>query len=87
MKYVGFTTTPINKRLSGHRANILNGTEGKIMLEHFKNHHNIEDMMIKPLELCERTELRKRETYWIQRLNTVYPYGLNNRIDINNIKE
>ena len=28
MKYVGFTTTPINKRLSGHRGNLTNNTEG-----------------------------------------------------------
>ena len=86
MKYVGFTTTKLNKRLSGHRGNIQNHTEGKIMLDHFKTHHNIIDMIIKPLEICEKKNLRARETYWMQELNTVYPYGLNNRIEINNIK-
>ena len=35
MKYVGYTTTPINKRLSGHRVNINNGSEGKAMLLQF----------------------------------------------------
>ena len=48
MKYIGFTTTPLNKRLSGHRANIVNGTEGVAMLQHFTKIHNINDMIIKP---------------------------------------
>ena len=30
MKYIGFTTTKLNKRLAGRRTNILNGTEGDL---------------------------------------------------------
>lgn len=87
MRYIGYTTTPLNKRLSGHRANIINQTEGKVMLDHFKDFHNIADMIIKPIFMCDKEFLRTRETFWIQELNTVFPYGLNNRIDINNIKD
>ena len=87
MKYVGFTTTKLNKRLAGHRANILNGTEGCIMLDHFTKHHDISNMVIKPIDMCDGKVLRKREQFWMQELNTIFPYGLNNRIDIQGIHD
>ena len=43
MKYIGFTTTKLNKRMSGHCANFINVTEGIVMLNHFTKHHNITD--------------------------------------------
>ena len=87
MKYVGFTTTPLNKRMSGHRANIVNGTEGVVILKHFTRIHGITDMIIKPLEYCEKKYLRTKETFWMQELNSIFPYGLNNRIDIAGIHD
>ena len=87
MKYVGFTTTKLNKRLAGHRTNIVNKTEGKVILDHFTKYHNICDMVIKPIDICEKSVLRACEQYWMQELNTIYPCGLNNRIDINDIKD
>ena len=87
MKYVGFTTTPLNKRLSGHRGNIINGTEGLVMYEHFTKVHSITDMIIKPLEYCDGKFLRTKEKFWMQELNTIFPYGLNNRIDISGIRD
>ena len=84
MKYVGYTTTPINKRLSGHRANIINGFEGKAMLLHFTKIHSVTDIIIKPIEYCSISELRTREN-WMRELNTVFPYGLNDRVDVEGI--
>lgn len=82
MKYIGFTTNKLNKRLAGHRANIRDGTEGCIMLEHFTKHHAIVNMVIKPIDICDRKVLRKREQFWMQELNSIFPYGLNSRIDL-----
>lgn len=87
MKYVGFTTTPLNKRLSGHRANIINKTEGVVIAKHFTKVHNITDMIIKPLEYCDGKVLRAKEKFYMQELNTIFPYGLNNRIDIGGIHD
>ena len=87
LKYIGFTTTMLNKRLAGHRANILSGTEGCIMLEHFTKFHNICDMIIKPIDVCDGKVLRDREKFWMQELNSIYPYGLNSRIDIQGIHD
>ena len=87
LKYIGFTTTMLNKRLAGHRANILNGTEGCIMLDHFTKFHNICDMIVKPIDICDSKVLRDREKFWMQELNSIYPYGLNSRIDIQGIHD
>ena len=87
MKYIGFTSTKLNKFMSGHRANIINGTEGFVMLNHFTKHHNVTDMVIKPIDICDSKVLRKREQFWIQKLNTIFPYGLNSRIDIEDIHD
>ena len=72
--------------MSGHRANIINGTEG-FMLNHFTKHHNVTDMVIKPIDICDSKVLHEREQFWIQELNTIFPYGLNSRIDIEDIHD
>lgn len=87
-KYVGYTTTDINKRLSGHRSNIINKTEGMAMRQHFTSHHSVADFSIKPIEFCSNVlELRQREKYWMRELNTIFPYGLNDRIDFGGIRD
>lgn len=81
--YVGKTTTPRNKRPSGHRSNIRNKTEGAAMLNHFTKHHNICDMQIQPIEIIhDKSQLDTRDKFWFRELNSAYPYGLNNRLDI-----
>ena len=45
-------------------------------------------MVIKPIDIFKKSVLKAREQFWMQELiNTIYPYGLNNRIDINDIKD
>ena len=44
-------------------------------------------MIIKPLEYCEGKFLRAKEKFWMQELNTIFPYGLNNRIDISGVHD
>ena len=79
LKYVGQTKVMIRQRFNWHRAHIRQGTEAKLMLEHFKGNNGckISDMKIKPIELCDSKKLNERERYWIKELNTLFPYGLN----------
>ena len=80
MMYVGLTTDQLNKRFSHHRNHITAGTESHIMLEHFTKHHCVNNMKIKPIEVCIGPKLlRERERHWMRELNTLYPYGLNDR--------
>ena len=37
--------------------------------------------------VCDSKVLRKREQFWIQEFNTIFPYGLNSRIDIEDIHD
>ena len=58
------------------------------MLLHFTEYHNVDDMVIKPIEFHDDIDkLREREKYWIRELNTVFPYGLNDRIDFDGIRD
>ena len=38
---------------------------------------NLELLDINKLETCKASELAEKEDYWINKLNTKYPYGLN----------
>ena len=87
MKYVGFTKVQLNRRFSEHRSHIRCGTESYVMLHHFTKHHGIGDMTIKILEICALDKLREREKFWINELNTSFPYGLNDRIDEGGIRD
>ena len=82
LKYVGRTYNAINRRLSLHRANIIAGTEGSAMLHHFTKIHQPSDIIIKAIEVCVKSTIKERERFWIAELNTAFPYGLNDRINI-----
>ena len=51
------------------------------MLSHFEKHHSISDMVIKPIEFCDKKMLRIRVRFWQLELNTAFPYGLNDWVD------
>ena len=80
IKYVGQTTKQLNYRLNNHRSNIKHNLKTAIAI-HFNNYkHNISHLKISPLEqVPTRTQqqLLLREKFWINKLHTKYPYGLN----------
>ena len=88
MEYVGKTKNTIRTRFNGHRGNIRNHTEAFAMFEHFcgVNGHGIRNMVIKPIEICTKDNINKREKHWIGELNTVFPYGLNMDASFKGIK-
>ena len=57
------------------------------MLNHFTKHHNITDMIITPIDICDSKVLHKREQFWMQELNTIFPYAFNSRIDVEDIHD
>ena len=89
MKYVGKSKNSIRERFNGHRGHMVGGTESFIMFNHFMgiNGHGINNMIIKPIELCAHKDLADREKYWMAELNTVFPYGLNDRAYFSGIKD
>lgn len=82
-QYVGQTTRCINVRLGGHRAASRIKTNLPLY-KHFttKPDHNMEkDIKITILERTTATALTSRESHWINKLQTVYPKGLNSRYE------
>ena len=88
MKYTGKSTCTIRKRMYGHRNNLTAGKEPHLVQHHFTKVHQPSDMFILPIELVEDGKiLGERETYWMREINTIFPYGLNDRTDINGIHD
>ena len=90
-QYVGETKQKLSKRLSGHRSAIKKHANTFIAIKHFNlPGHSVADILIQPIEkiellLCESDEdvtIRRldRECFWMLELGTVYPYGLNDRL-------
>ena len=90
MQYVGYSSKAINERLSGHRNNLcsLKGHPPTHVGEHFKKLHSPSNLRIKPLQfLKEGDNFKKIEDSWMIKLSTVFPYGLNERVDTMKVKQ
>ena len=65
-----------------HRNHITAGTEAHVISDHFTKCHNISNIKVKPIEVCtDLKTLRDRERFWMREINTLFPYGLNDRYD------
>ena len=83
-QYVGLTTHTLKYRINHHRTNIL--TKKSIYLcDHFNlPDHNIEHLAIQAIDTtteADPTTLRQLELYWIKKLQTLVPKGLNYPLD------
>lgn len=95
--YVGQSSRSLHKRLTQHRSDINTNKETQIATHFTKVCPDINYLKIIPLEHVQRqildtfmdlfatedlTNLLRREQIWIQKLNTLFPNGLNKRTDI-----
>ena len=89
-QYVGETKQTLSKRLSGHRSSIKKRAN-TFIAKHFNlPDHSVNDIRIQPIEEIEQrqqeterdltTRRLDRERFWMLELGTVYPYGLNDRL-------
>ena len=78
--YVGETERCTGERIKEHIADI-NHRRDKTVAIHFNSgNHTIKDLKVIIIERCRnnsRYYRKTRETYWIERLNTITPYGAN----------
>ena len=82
VQYVGKTISTLKKRYSSHRSGLRTGNEPKHLLHHFTHVHKPSDMIIKPLAFVNDGEnIKEIENNYILKLNTLYPYGLNDRLE------
>ena len=77
-QYVGITTRTPRERMRRHRQEFRRIEGQRSYLYRHADDHSRFDFSIILLEKCPSpTELKRRETYWIHRLNTTFPKGLN----------
>lgn len=88
--YVGETERKVSKRLSGHRSSIKKHAN-TFMARHFNlPGHTIDDIRIQPIKFITQSPGETEqdvtircldcERFWMLELGTMYPYGLNNRL-------
>jgi hypothetical protein len=84
MQYVGETRQKFASRMNNHRSNIISKAE-ILIYQHFNGPCTMNHFFAQPIEKIigdglKTTQLRKkRETFWIKELRTMFPYGLNDR--------
>ncbi|XP_056408807.1 uncharacterized protein LOC130317324 [Hyla sarda] len=94
LAYVGETTQKIRDRISQHKSTIRRKNLLLPVPHHFDTHnHTPSQLRFQVLEQIHRNRrggnrsrlLKLREAYWIHRLQTLEPHGLNREYDITNM--
>jgi Reverse transcriptase (RNA-dependent DNA polymerase)/GIY-YIG catalytic domain len=81
-QYVGQTRQKVSQRMNSHKFDIKNFTDPSFATSiavHFNNeNHCFDDFSFLPIEIIsDNMERLLRETFWIHKLETLYPKGLN----------
>ena len=66
-------------RVYGHRNSCKNKSE-QSLYKHFNSECKFEHDQFRIIERTEESELLSREDYWIKKVMSVYPFGLNDQI-------
>ena len=80
MVYVGETGTTVYERWQNHLSTVRRRTDNPVSRHFNTTNHDIEAMEVIGLEILRKKDihLRKiRETFWINKLETIHPKGLN----------
>ncbi|XP_075448371.1 calcium uptake protein 2, mitochondrial isoform X1 [Ascaphus truei] len=94
-QYIGRTSRALSTRFLEHRRNIINGCQTHSLSRHFCTSHNKnpKSLSVMGIEFIPPSymggdrfqKLCTRETYWMYILDTTYPKGHNDHIDISTI--
>ena len=79
VQYVGQTKKQLRYRVHGHRNSCKNKNE-QILYKHFNSECKFENAKFRIIERTVESELLAKEDYWIKKLMSVYPFGLNDQI-------
>ena len=81
IQYIGETSRSLKQRFNDHASNIATKKQTAIAIHFNEDGHSKKDLEISAIEKIENNnaqDRKQREKYWIQRLNTTFPHGLNN---------
>ena len=78
-QYIGMTTRPLRERINHHRTSIRNNQNRYISIHFNFPDHSIDNLSVQPIDKAPTTkELLDLEQFWLHKLKTYRPYGLNN---------
>ena len=80
IQYIGQTTRKLRERFTDHISNIKNKKTTSIAIHFRQPSHSIKNFNITPLQVATNTNKKQillLEKYWIKKLKTQYPLGLN----------
>ena len=85
MQYVGQTGQQVSRRMNNHRFDINSFTDAAfstLVATHFnEDDHSLDDFSFMPIDVINNGMDRLlKETYWIHKLGTVFPQGLNSKL-------
>ena len=78
--YVGETGTTLYKRFSNHISSIRRNKDEPIANHFNEQGHKVDDLKILGIEVLHQNNIHQRkirESFWIEKLNTISPQGLN----------
>ena len=86
-QYVGSTITTFCLRFNNHKSSInwfskgQRGLSGQHLYEHFfeEGHSGLNDFRAQIIDVTDVNKPTERESFWIEKLNTYVPLGLNLR--------
>ena len=90
-QYTDSTITRLRERFNQYKSNLKLHSEGcrdfkqKKLFEHFysHDHHGTHNMIVQIIDFCDPNHQEKRENFWMHKLRTLYPDGLNHKKLIN----
>ena len=82
-QYVGQTHQKVSKRMNSHRFDICHYPDNftNVSVHFNENGHTPSDFSFAPIDKVEAEWPRLlKENYWMHRLNTIYPNGMNSKV-------
>ena len=77
-QYVGMTTSPLSTRINQHQTNILRKVPIYISKHFNLPNHSLTNLKVQPIDKANSyNELQELEHFWISKLKTLQPSGLN----------
>ena len=85
MQYIGQTNQQVSRRMNSHRFDISTydgqGYATNVALHFNSDSHSVDDFRFVPIDVVNNEMDRLcKETYWIHKLDTLYPKGMNSKL-------
>ena len=79
LQYVGKTKQKLKQRFSGHK-HCCKKKQDQILYKHFNSDCKFENAKFRVIDRTTDNDLLSREDYWMKKLMSVYPFGLNDQV-------